>query len=157
LFLTHFAFHLQSKPVLATKVIATPKEYTSTLSSLKATAASTTGKKKNLAAQMREKAAAAYRKEDTKALMQSSSSEYDNPYASSVDVMQQQNTFGSAIKQASIKVAQARSPLDTYEISDREDSGTDDSEESDDENEKQKKKVSYISHTSCGYHESTKQ
>jgi hypothetical protein len=155
--LTYFPFHLQSKPVLTAKPVATPKEYTSTLSSLKATAASTTGKKKNLAAQMREKAAAAYRKEDAKTLMQSSSSEYDNPYASSVDVMQQQNTFGSAIKQASIKILQARSPLDTYEISDREESDTDDSDESDAENEKQKKKVSSILHIPCRHHESTKQ
>jgi hypothetical protein len=106
---------------------------------------------------MREKAAAAYRKEDTKALMQSSSSENGNPHASSVDVMQQQNTFGSAIKQASIKLAQARSPLDTYEISDREDSDTDDSDDSDEENEKQKKKVSYTSHAPWRHNESTKQ
>ena len=120
----------------------TPKDYTSTLSLLNSTTGSTAGKKKNLAAQMREKAAAAaaLKKENIHSnkshLAMNSSGKRILP-VSNFD--SNSDPLGGTIKQGFMKKAKISSPLDTYEISDREDSDTDD--DSDVENERQKKKV----------------
>ena len=95
-------------------------------------------------AQMREKAAASkFRKENIPANNNSQSSlmsagKRNLPCAQS-DILQ--DTLVSTIKQGFVKKAKVSSPLDTYEISDREDSDTDDSDDSDDENRGQGKKV----------------
>jgi hypothetical protein len=119
--------------------VATPKEYTATLSSLKAAAATASGKSKNLAAQMREKAAAAYRKE---AVDPEKHSQLRTPSDKSANLLE--GSAKKAVQQQNDKLPQVLSPLDTYEISDREDSDTDDNSESDSDNEKQKKKVCVI-------------
>jgi hypothetical protein len=131
-------------------VALTPKEYSSTLSLLNATGGSTNGKKKNLAAQMREKAAAAAcRKENIPANQPSLTNNTGkrNLPSSQYDVIP--DPLGGTLKQGFLKKAKISSPLDTYEISDREDSDTDDSGESDGENEKQKKKVSGHANLEC--------
>ena len=145
-------FHqAQSKPVTATKVALTSKEYSSTLSSLNATA-STASAKKNLATQMREKAAArafqnkaanSVSKTGSKAMTTSSTKRHlpltNNSNHSNSAVP---DVLGATLKQPQLmkKPSKVLSPMDTYEISDREDSDTDDSD-SDSENEKAKKKI----------------
>lgn len=142
----------QSKPVSSTKVALTSKEYSSTLLSLNATASTASATKKNLATQMREKAAArAFQNKitntaskTTTAPMTASTSKRHLPLTnnsnhSNTDVS---DPLGMTLKQAPLikKPSKVMSPMDTYEISDREDSDTDDSD-SDSDNEKMKKKV----------------
>mmetsp|Transcript_97615 Transcript_97615/g.146272 ORF Transcript_97615/g.146272 Transcript_97615/m.146272 type:complete len:592 (-) Transcript_97615:4-1779(-) len=149
----------KSKPLAGNKVALTPKEYTSTLSSLNATAASTTGKTKDLAAmraQMREKAAASkLRKENIPAnsnklrkenIPTNSNSQSSLMSSGKRNLPSAQSEFvpdmlGATVKQGFLKKAKVSSPLDTYEISDREDSDTDDSDGSDDENNGAGKKI----------------
>jgi len=141
----------QSKPVTATKVALTSKEYSSTLSSLNATA-STASAKKNLATQMREKAAArafqnkaanSVSKTGSKTMTTSSNKRHlpltNNSNHSNSAVP---DVLGATLKQPQLmkKPSKVLSPMDTYEISDREDSDTDDSD-SESENEKAKKKI----------------
>ena len=135
---------MQSKPVTSTKTTVTSKEYTTTLSSLSATAASASAKKNTLTAQMREKAAA------TMTLKKDHVSTTTKPVLSSagkrhlpLNTSNQTDPMGTTLKQqvSVLKTAkEVQSPVDTYEISDREDSGTDDSD-SEAENDKQKKKI----------------
>jgi hypothetical protein len=135
---------LQSKPVVASKLVLAPKEYSSTLSSLNAVSAP--GKKNNLAAQMREKAAAAaMRKENVSAnsnQMQTSlatgTGKRNLPSSHSNDLAT--DALGSTLKQGFSKKPKVASPMDTYEISDREESDSD-SSDSESESEKHKKKV----------------
>lgn len=134
----------KSKPLTtSTKAVLTPKDYSTTVSLLNATGGATSVKKKNLAAQMREKAAAnaAFRKENVPANQSSLTSTGKRNLQSSQCELAP-DPLGGTIKQGFTKKAKVASPLDTYEISDREDSDTDDSDESDAENEKKKKKVS---------------
>jgi hypothetical protein len=114
---------------------------------MNATMTSTNTNKKNLAAQMREKAAAAaaLRKENipvnSNQPMITSTGKRNLPTSHYDSVP---DSLGSTLKQGFLKkakVAKVASPMDTYEISDREDSDTDDSGDSDSETEKQKKKV----------------
>lgn len=142
----------QSKPVTATKVALTSKEYSSTLSSLNATTSTTSTKKKNLATQMREKAAArAFQNKLASSvtktgpkIMTTSSNKRHAPLANNSNNANSfvPDSLGATLKQApSIKKPlKLLSPMDTYEISDREDSETDDSD-SESENEKPKKKI----------------
>jgi len=142
----------QSKPVTSAKVALTSKEYSSTLTSLNATASTASATKKNLATQMREKAAArAFQNKTTNtasktttAPMASSSNKRHLPLTnnsnhSNTNVL---DPLGATLKQVPFmkKPSKTTSPMDTYEISDREDSETDDSD-SDSDNEKGKKKI----------------
>jgi hypothetical protein len=145
--LISFVYPLKSKPLASSKAALKPKEYTTTLSSLNSTMISTSTNKKNLAAQMREKAAAAaaLRKENipgnSNQPMITSTGKRNLPTSHYDSVP---DSLGATLKQGFLKkakVAKVASPMDTYEISDREDSDTDDSGESDSETEKQKKKV----------------
>mmetsp|Transcript_45738 Transcript_45738/g.51577 ORF Transcript_45738/g.51577 Transcript_45738/m.51577 type:complete len:662 (-) Transcript_45738:158-2143(-) len=156
----------KSKPVTSSKGTLTSKEYSTTLSSLNATASKATGvKKKNLATQMREKAAAlAYKNKTTNsiskpgtAVMGSTTNKRNLPFtnnSNTSNIISAQDYLGTTLKQGAVpdslgatlkqgvllKKSKLMSPMDTYEISDREDSDTDDSD-SDSENEKQKKKI----------------
>jgi len=142
----------QSKPVTGTKVALSSKEYSSTLSSLSATVSTTSAKKKNLATQMREKAAArAFQNKLINSVsktgpntMTTSSSKRHLPLTNNSNHSNNavQDSLGATLKQAPLirKPSKALSPMDTYEISDREDSDTDDSD-SEAENEKSKKKI----------------
>ena len=109
------------------------------------------GKKKNLAAQMREKAAAAaaLRKENISANQQhtlnTTGTGKRNLPVWNADAIP--DALGGTIQQGFMKKAKVASPLDTYEISDREDSDTDD--DSDSENENQKKPKKKVSTTNC--------
>lgn len=136
----------QTKPVTSTKVALTSKEYSNTLSSLNATVSAGSVKKNNLASQMREKAAArAFQNKITSSTPTTTSSNKrllpltNNSNHSNTNAP---DLLGATLKQApSIKKPlKAMSPMDTYEISDREDSETDDSD-SDSDNEKSKKKI----------------
>lgn len=150
----------QSKPsaaAAAAKVPLTTKEYSNTLTSLNATASTASTKTKNLAAQMREKAAArAFQnkasnsvsktgaKTTTKAAAVASSSKRYLPFTNNSNNSNNNvpDILGATLKQPQLikKSSKVFSPMDTYEISDREDSETDDSD-SESENEKQKKKI----------------
>ncbi len=142
----------KSKPATATKVELTSKEYSSTLSSLNATASTASAKKKNLATQMREKAAArAFQNKLTTSVskigpssLATSSSKRHLPLTNNSNHSNNvvHDSLGATLKQAPLikKPAKVQSPMDTYEISDREDSDTDDSD-SESENEKAKKKI----------------
>jgi hypothetical protein len=106
-------------------------------------------------AQMREKAAASkLRKENIPTNSNSQSSLMSNSQSSlmsagkrnlpSVQSALVPDTLGATIKQGFLKkakVSKVSSPMDTYEISDREDSDTDDSGDSDDEKKAPGKKV----------------
>ena len=128
--------------------MTTPKDF-SLSSSLTTSLSSslTSGVKKNLAAQMREKAAAAYRKQEmssTMAVVSEQPDEEPDPMDATIKRFggfSRPDPLAATIKQGAPIRAVIQSPMDTYEISDREDSDTDDSDDSDDENEKQKKKV----------------
>ena len=154
------------------KVALQPKEYTSTLTSLSATAASATGKTKDLAAmraQMREKAAAASkqaRKENIpsnsnttpqpSSFMKTTSSTGKRALPSSLqaDGMAHGDMLGTTLKQGFLKKAKVASPMSTYEISDREDSDTDDSDDSDDEsrgNGKKVRKINFVFRLTVAY------
>ena len=96
---------------------------------------------------MREKAQAAFRKQEMSSTM-AVVSEQPGEEPDSMDATMKRfggfsrpDPLAATIKQAAPVRAPILSPMDTYEISDREDSDTDDSDDSDDENEKQKKKV----------------
>jgi len=155
----------KSKPVTSSKVALTSKEYSTTLSSLNATASKATGaKKKNLATQMREKAAAlAYKNKTTNSVSKTgtaamgSTNKRNLPFtnnSNTSNIISAHDSLGATLKQGAVpdslgatlkqgvllKKSKMMSPMDTYEISDREDSDTDDSD-SDSENEKQKKKI----------------
>lgn len=159
------SFLVQSKPVTSSKVALTSKEYSTTLSSLNATASKATGaKKKNLATQMREKAAAlAYKNKTTNSVSKTgtaamgSTNKRNLPFtnnSNTSNIISAHDSLGATLKQGAVpdslgatlkqgvllKKSKMMSPMDTYEISDREDSDTDDSD-SDSENEKQKKKI----------------
>jgi hypothetical protein len=116
-------------------------EYTSALSSINAAAGTSGAKKNNLAAQMREKAkASAVQKNQPNSVSKygvGSAHKGHLPFSYGV-----QDILGSTLKQvSSIKQPKLQSPpMETYEISDREDSDTDDSD-SEAENDKQKKKI----------------
>lgn len=138
---------MQSKPVTSTKPALISKEYTSTLSSLTAAAATTASTKKNtLATQMREKAAATA----AMSLKKGSATTTSKPVFSSavkrhlpMKAISQVDSLGATMKQQSSilkSIKDVQSPIDTYEISDREDSGTDDSD-SEVDSDKQKKKI----------------
>jgi hypothetical protein len=124
--------------------VLAPKEYSSTLSSLNAVSAPASLKKKNLAAQMREKAAAAaLRKENMSSNhnMQTSlagTGKRNLPSSHCGDTSN--DTLGNTLKQGFSKKPKVDSPMDTYEISDREESDSD-SSDSESENDKQKKKI----------------
>ena len=145
-------YPLQSKPATASKVELSSKEYSSTLSSLNATASTASAKKKNLATQMREKAAArAFQNKLTSSVskigpssLATSSSKRHLPLTNNSNHSNTvvQDSLGATLKQAPLikKPAKVQSPMDTYEISDREDSDTDDSD-SESENEKARKKI----------------
>ena len=147
------------------KVALTSKEYSSTLTSLNATASTASATKKNLATQMREKAAArAFQNKTTNtaskttaAPMALSSNKRHLPLTNNSNhsntnvldplgaTLKQKNLLdplGATLKQVPFmkKPSKVTSPMDTYEISDREDSETDDSD-SDSDNEKGKKKI----------------
>ena len=121
-----------------------PKEYTPGISSLNTTIVPG-GAKKNLAAQMREKA---LRKENVPAnqLMSSSNTTGKRTLPLSQSVVP--DSLGTTMKSglgstsnygtSSFKKPKVASPMDTYEISDREDSDTDSGSE--DEGEKKTKK-----------------
>eukprot|EP00980_Cylindrotheca_fusiformis_P010430 scaffold2315_cov113-Cylindrotheca_fusiformis.AAC.23 len=134
----------KSKPVVTSKLVLAPKEYSSTLSSLNAVSAP--NKKNNLAAQMREKAAAAAKKENVSTnsnqLQPSQPSSTGKRTLPSSQMKQATNdtTVGSTLKQGFSKKPKVTSPMETYEISDREESECE-SSDSDSENEKQKKKI----------------
>jgi len=135
----------QSKPVTATKVALTSKEYSSTLSSLNATASTASAKKKNLATQMREKAAArAFQNKITNSVSKTGLSKCHLPLTNNSNNSNNTvpDSLGATLKQPRLikKPSKVLSPMDTYEISDREDSETDDSD-SESENEKPKKKI----------------
>eukprot|EP00531_Pseudo-nitzschia_arenysensis_P014562 CAMPEP_0116127452 /NCGR_PEP_ID=MMETSP0329-20121206/6847_1 /TAXON_ID=697910 /ORGANISM="Pseudo-nitzschia arenysensis, Strain B593" /LENGTH=628 /DNA_ID=CAMNT_0003621551 /DNA_START=141 /DNA_END=2027 /DNA_ORIENTATION=+ len=142
----------KSKPATASKVELSSKEYSSTLSSLNATASTASAKKKNLATQMREKAAArAFQNKLTSSVskigpssLATSSSKRHLPLTNNSNHSNTvvQDSLGATLKQAPLikKPAKVQSPMDTYEISDREDSDTDDSD-SESENEKARKKI----------------
>lgn len=107
---------------------------------------SASAKKDQLAAQMREKAAAAQPTSYKKAFASSTSKlttaskmsqKSNNPFASS----SVPDSLGTTLKQfPSFKKKTVQSPMDTYEISDREDSDSDDSD-SESENDKRGKKI----------------
>ena len=136
----------------ASKVALTSKEYSSTLSSLNATASTASAVKKNLATQMREKAAArAFQNKTTNSVskavttaMTTSSNKRHLPFTNNSNNSNNTvpDSLGATLKQAPLikKPSKVLSPMDTYEISDREDSDTDDSD-SESENDKQKKKI----------------
>eukprot|EP00934_Nitzschia_sp_Nitz4_P000151 Nitzschia sp. Nitz4//scaffold26_size159584//80933//82702//NITZ4_002495-RA/size159584-snap-gene-0.39-mRNA-1//-1//CDS//3329545094//151//frame0 len=113
--------------------------------SLTTTTLGSTGPKKNLAAQMREKAMR--RLDPTRAAPLAPTTNVLNLQAAgSQDALGStlKTAFGGAMKSgistsAATASKAARSPMDTYEISDREDSDTDDSD--DDGNEKKKKRI----------------
>ena len=96
---------------------------------------------------MREKAAAAYRKQEmssTMAVVSEQPDEEPDPMDATIKRFggfSRPDPLAATIKQGAPIRAVVQSPMDTYEISDREDSDTDESDDSDDENEKQKKKV----------------
>lgn len=118
------------------------------MSSLNANAGGTTGSKKNLAAQMREKALRKENNNVNQPLTSSSMIAKNNfPLAHALvpDGLGStlKNGLGTTLKyglSASKAAKPATPPMDTYEISDREDSDTDDSD-SEAENEKKKKKI----------------
>ena len=137
----------------STKVALSSKEYTSTLSSLNATASTGSATKKNLATQMREKAAArAFQNKITNAASKTTTSSVSNAtnkrHLPLTNNSNHSNTcvsdpLATTLKQAPLikkppKVVM--SPMDTYEMSDREDSDTDDSD-SDSDNERMNKKI----------------
>ena len=157
---------IQSKPVKTTKVALISKEYTSTLSSLTGTAVSGSNKKQTLTAQMREKAAANALKNGIAKLDMSStamgakpsalamsasksvlgSAQNSNFFQPSKGLLQQDTLSSSTLKKgpqvATWTKPKVQSPLDTYEISDREDSETDDDSDSESEvSSKPKKKI----------------
>ena len=136
----------------ATKVALTSKEYSSTLSSLNATASTASTKKKNLATQMREKAAArAFQNKISTSVsktgsttMSTSSNKRHLPFKNNSNYSNNTvpDSLGATLKQPALikKPSKVLSPMDTYEISDREDSETDDSD-SEAENDKPRKKI----------------
>eukprot|EP00529_Nitzschia_sp_RCC80_P031778 CAMPEP_0113457472 /NCGR_PEP_ID=MMETSP0014_2-20120614/9428_1 /TAXON_ID=2857 /ORGANISM="Nitzschia sp." /LENGTH=355 /DNA_ID=CAMNT_0000348973 /DNA_START=12 /DNA_END=1079 /DNA_ORIENTATION=+ /assembly_acc=CAM_ASM_000159 len=160
----------KSKPIKsATKVGLVSKEYTSTLPLLATTTVPGSTKKQTLTAQMREKAAAASALKNGSKLMSGPStalgaaksnilsvssasksvlgSAQKKPVWSHQNQGMQQDPLSATLKkgtQAGLaswsKPKVHSSPLDTYEISDREDSETDDSD-SEAENSKPKKKI----------------
>lgn len=138
----------QSKPVAAAKIALTSKEFSSTLSSLNATSSAASAQKKNLATQMREKAAArAFQNKITNSASKigskplTASNSRNLPFANNSNNTVS-DSLGATLKQPSLvkKPLKVLSPMDTYEISDREDSETDDSD-SESENDKPKKKI----------------
>lgn len=150
------------------KSITNPKDFMSCslTSSLKASTLNLSAKK-NIASQMREKAAAAYRKQDLSSSMAVVSEQYCHsrddydlmattfdPLATTHDPMAATIKRAGFIRHDPMEVTlkpagpvpvrlSIRSPMDTYEISEREDSDTDDDDDSDSSNDKQKKKVSF--------------
>jgi hypothetical protein len=123
------------------------KEYSSTLSSLTAAAATTASTKKNtLTTQMREKAAAAAamssKKENSMTMSKPILSSAVKRHLPMKTTGQMESLSATMKTQPSIlqKSKDILSPIETYEISDREDSGTDDSD-SEAENDKQKKQI----------------
>ena len=96
----------------------------------------------NLATKMREKALGntASKKENMPANQPSltASTRKRNLPSSQNDIS---DPLGGTIKQGYMKKPKIASPLDTYEISDREDSDTDDDSDSEAHNSKQKKKI----------------
>lgn len=133
-----------SKPHSNTELTQASMNSTLVSSSLGSTLKSYTGKK-NLAAQMREKA---LRKENVPANSNLVSSASQVKRALPLNQSNIQDTLGNTMKSglgstlkygmASSKVPKVASPMDTYEISDREDS---DSDASDSDDEKKKKKI----------------
>mmetsp|Transcript_922 Transcript_922/g.1952 ORF Transcript_922/g.1952 Transcript_922/m.1952 type:complete len:625 (-) Transcript_922:170-2044(-) len=139
----------QSKPGTSTKVALTSKEFTSTLSSLNATTSIASAQKKNLATQMREKAAArAFQNKITNSVSKigskplSTSNNHRHLPFTNTSINTVSDSLGATLKQPPLikKPLKILSPLDTYEISDREDSETDDSD-SESDNDKPKKKI----------------
>jgi hypothetical protein len=106
---------------------------------LNAAAATASAKKNNLTAQMREKALGLQKGQPSSVSKFGSGSAHKRTLPISHGV---QDPLGATLKQApSFKQPKLQSPpMETYEISDREDSDTDDSD-SEAENEKQKKKI----------------
>jgi len=128
--------------------VAATKEYSSSVPSLNSATAMNSGAKKNLAAQMREKA---LRKENVPANHNfgttSSSSAVKRAFPLSHAMVPDslgttlKSGLGSTLKYGSSASKQFKAsprPLETYEISDREDSDSDDSET---ENKKAKKNI----------------
>jgi Inner centromere protein, ARK binding region len=132
----------------AKSALTITKEYASNLSSLTATAATSSTKKNALTTQMREKAAAAAaaamssKKENAPTMSKSTVASAGKRHLP-LHTNSRPDPLGATLKQQpSIlkKPRDVQSPVDTYEISDREDSETDDSD-SEAENDKQKKKI----------------
>jgi hypothetical protein len=151
-----FSF-LQSKPIASSKPLAPAQEYPNPLSSLKASgkatlAESKDGKRKLLAAQMREKAAIKFNKKNEMPVNAPASTQQVDapPSAKPVDPSgklastssdrtpaesgKTTSTPASTTSQQSVL-----SPLDTYEMSDREQSESD--SDSENETRKDKKRV----------------
>jgi hypothetical protein len=155
----HSSPFFQSKPIVSSKPLATAQEYTNPLSSLKASGKATMpeskdGKRKLLAAQMREKAAAKFNKKNemhskatasTQRVDVPSSTKPVDPsgklasaptsdHAPAESESKKTATPASTTSQRSVL-----SPLDTYEMSDREQSESD--SDSENETRKDKKRV----------------
>ena len=122
-----------------------------TLPSLKPTSASSSTKKTLLQQKMREKA---FKKEELSGLK--STADHRNPFATPREVAKSALSSSSSLKKKVVQPqipAKVRSPLDTYEISDREDSETDDSDSDSEDRKKPKKKVcSYFQLRSYIFH-----
>jgi hypothetical protein len=134
------ASRLQSKTKLAANICMKPKDLVNVQSSaiVNGPVPSTGAKKDRLAAQMREKAAAHKKPFVASTSKLPSSSTHKTHLHISGGV---QNSFGTTVKQppaAKVTKPKPPSPMDTYEISDREGSDSDDSD-SEAENDKQKK------------------
>jgi hypothetical protein len=155
-----FSLHFQSKPIASSKPLAPAQEYANPLSSLKASgkatlAESKDGKRKLLAAQMREKAAIKFNKKNEMTVKAAASTHQVDapPSAKPVDPSgklastssdrtppaepesgKTTSTPASTTSQQSVL-----SPLDTYEMSDREQSESD--SDSENETRKDKKRV----------------
>jgi hypothetical protein len=130
----------QSKPTTKAKVALASKEYSTTLSSLNTTAATASAKKNTLTAQMREKASVMAFKKDQGIATSKPIAGCTHKRHLPLPVMVH-DSLGATLKQSmSIKKFKVESPMDTYEISDREDSETDDSD-SEAENDRKKKKI----------------
>ncbi|KAG7347636.1 inner centromere protein containing ARK binding region [Nitzschia inconspicua] len=136
----------KSKTNTATKLGMTPKEPQSLQKSfvVKGSLASASAKKDKLAAQMREKAAAAAQTQkkafvgSTSKLTAASSNKGHIHFSGGV-----QDSLGATLKQPvtnPVVKPKVQSPMDTYEISDREGSDSDDSD-SEAENDQQKKRI----------------
>jgi hypothetical protein len=141
---------------VSSKPLTTAQEYTNTLSSLKVSGNATLpdskdGKRKLLAAQMREKAAAKFNKNnDIPSNAPASTQQVDVP--SSVKPVDPSGALATSSGQASAEPESKKStpasttsqrsvlsPLDTYEMSDREQSESD--SDSENESRKEKKRV----------------